>query len=173
MHNERFQNDRHFIWYFYYKDESATPFILEGKDLALEVQVGLTRIPITEYSVSGNTIDFIFRGKDQKRPAPIVATLYINKGKDDMMAIDVLAGGMTPHSDMGECIGHTGTKTTGNTVTSFIGEWIDERLIPAGIARTPDVKRIQDELTERCDRHQEAAHWSDGFIWKDDLIWRE
>ncbi len=173
MHTERYQNDRHFIWYFYYSDEAATPFNLEGKDLTLEVQAGLTRVPIKEFTVTGNTIDFIFRGKDQKRPAPIAVTLYINKDKDGMMTVDALAGDMTPHSGMSGCNGHTGAEATGNTLTSFIGEWIDNRLIPAGIARMADVTSMMDALDERCDRLQEAAHWSDAFVWKDSLIWRE
>ena len=184
MHAERFQNDRHFVWYFYLNNESKTPFTLEGRDLTLEVQAGLTRVPIPEFTVSGNSIDFYFRGKDQKRPAPIVLTLYIDKGKPGMMSIDAIAGEMTPHSGMPGCKGHTGVSISGVELVSFVGEWIDERLIPATIARVNDVNEslaaLRNELNTfksafetMLDRLQEAAHWSDGFIWKDSLIWRE
>ena len=184
MFNERYQNDRHFIWYFYLKDEAKTPFNMEGKDLTLEVKVGLSVFHIKECTVVGNSIDFYFRGRTQTRPGLIELILIINKGKDGQQAFDAIAGGLVPHSDMASPCGPSGARADATGVTSFVGEWIDDRLIPASIARVEDVNggmtALREELVsfkecvgDMLDRLQEAAHWSDAFIWKDTLIWRE
>ena len=136
MRTERYQNDRHFAWYFYIKaPEGRTPFDLTGLDLSLEVQVGLSKTRITDYTVSGNTVDFVFRGRNQKRPGPIIATLYINENQDGMITIDAPAGLMSPNSTPG-APAPGGVETSSGEIVSFLGEWVDDRLIPASIART-------------------------------------
>ena len=184
MRFERYQNDRHFIWYFYIKNEEKTPYDLEGKDLSLEVRVGLSAFQVEEFTVSGNSIDFYFRGRTQNRPGLINLILYINKGKDGQQAFDAIAGGLVPHSDMSGCVGPSGCHVNGSEVTSFVGEWIDDRLIPASIARMDavneglsairaELESFKSSVNTMLDRLHEAAHWSDAFVWKDTLIWRE
>ena len=92
MRFERYQNDRHFIWYFYIKNEEKTPYDLEGKDLSLEVRVGLSAFQVEEFTVSGNSIDFYFRGRTQNRPGLINLILYINKGTVSKPSMLLLAG---------------------------------------------------------------------------------
>lgn len=184
MFNARYQNDRHFIWYFYLKDKAKTPFILEGKDITLEVKVGLSVFKIEDFDVSANSVDFFFRGRTQTRPGLIELILFIDKGKDGQMAFDAAAGGLVPHSDMAGMCGPSGARADTSDVTSFVGEWIDDRLIPASIARVDAVNEgietlrtelnsFKGQVGSMLDRLQEAAHWSDGFIWKDTLIWQE
>lgn len=140
MHNDRYQNDRHFVWYFY-QSSDRRPFILDELDISLEVQVGLTRIPITEFTVLHNTLDFVFRGRDQKRPGPIILTMYINKGRDDMITIDAPGGMMTHHSIPGAGVA-PGAETSSGEIVSFVGEWVDDRVIPASIARKTDLSEF-------------------------------
>ena len=173
MYYERYQNDRHFVWYFYLKDEGKTPFNLEGKDISLEVKVGLSVFRVEDFTVFENSIDFYFRGRTQTRPGLINLILYIDKGKDGQQAFDAIAGGLAPHSDMSGYVGPSGSHAENSMVTSFVGEWVDDRLIPASIARIEDLNAFKLMVDERLDRLQEAAHWSDAFVWKDSLIWLE
>lgn len=148
MRSERYQNDRHFVWLFYLTPD-RTPYDLTGLDLTLEVQVGLSRTRITDFTVSGNAVDFVFRGRDQKRPSPILATLYINENQDGMVAIDAPAGLMSPHSTPG-APAPGGVETSSGEIVSFLGEWVDDRLIPNTIARKSDlagfITRLVDDL---------------------------
>lgn len=148
MRNERYQNDRHFVWFFYLKaQEDRTPFDLTGLDLSLEVQVGLSKTRITDFTVSGNAVDFVFRGRDQKRPGPILATLFINENQDGMVAIDAPAGLMSPHSTPG-APAPGGVETSNGEILSFLGEWVDDRLIPNTIARKSDLAEFVTKMVD-------------------------
>ena len=48
-------------------DEDGNPYNLEGRDVSVEIDVGeKKRYRIKELSVSGNTVSFVYWGKDQK-----------------------------------------------------------------------------------------------------------
>ena len=146
MRSERYQNDRHFVWLFYLTPD-RTPYNLEGLDLVLEVQSGLSKTRITDFTVSGNAVDFVFRGRDQKRPGPILATLFINENQDGMVAIDAPAGLMSPHSTPG-APAPGGVETSNGEILSFLGEWVDDRLIPNTIARTSDLAEFVTKMVD-------------------------
>ena len=146
MKSERYQNDRHFVWLFYLTPD-RTPYDLTGLDLTLEVQVGLSKTRITDFTVSGNAVDFVFRGRDQKRPGPILATLYINRDQDGMVAIDAPAGLMSPHSTPG-APAPGGVDTSCGEIVSFLGEWVDDRLIPNTIARKSDLAEYVTKMVD-------------------------
>lgn len=79
-------NDIDITWSL--KDASEQPYIVEGKDVTIELNVGTKRVRIKEFELSGNHIHFVYYGKDQKHVG-VYALKYIeNEGKPEMVTYD-------------------------------------------------------------------------------------
>lgn len=79
-------NDIDITWSL--KDASEQPYIVEGKDVAIELNVGTKRVRIKEFELSENHIHFVYYGKDQKHVG-VYALKYIeNEGKPEMVTYD-------------------------------------------------------------------------------------
>ena len=85
MKNIRIGNDINVAWSLYRDD---APFPLEGENISLHLQTPYGRIDLEDFSVEGNVISWIFRGKNQKVLGKYSLILFINKGEDGMVATD-------------------------------------------------------------------------------------
>lgn len=82
----RLGNDIDITWSL--KDAAELPYIVEGKDVAIELNVGSKKIKIKEFDLSENKIHFIFYGKDQKYTGSYVLKYIENDGKPNMVTFD-------------------------------------------------------------------------------------
>lgn len=79
-------NDIRISWSLY--DEAEQPYNLEGRDIAIELNVLTKRIRIPEFTVSGNTVHFTYYGKDQKYTGSYALKFIENEGRVDMVTFD-------------------------------------------------------------------------------------
>lgn len=70
-------------------DEEGNPYNLEGRDVSVEIDVGeKKRYRIKELSVSGNTVSFVYWGKDQKYTGRCDLKFIENDGEKEMVTFD-------------------------------------------------------------------------------------
>lgn len=81
-------------------DEEGQPYILEGRDIAVEVIVAeKKRVRIKDFTVGGNTVHFTYYGKDQKYTGRCDLKYIENDGEVNMVTFDTKdAFTMVPHS---------------------------------------------------------------------------
>lgn len=79
----RQHNDRNFIWHILAKGPKGTtaPYDLTGKELLVEIEINRrTVITIDDFEVDGNTLSFVWYGKDQRITGPFRIILTENPG---------------------------------------------------------------------------------------------
>lgn len=69
-------------------DENENPYILEGRDVRIELNVGKKKIRITEIELNENTVHFIYYGKDQKYTGQYILKFIENDGNVEMVTFD-------------------------------------------------------------------------------------
>lgn len=70
-------------------DEEGHPYNLEGRDVSVEIDVGeKKRYRIKELSLSGNTVSFVYWGKDQKYTGRCDLKFIENDGEKEMVTFD-------------------------------------------------------------------------------------
>lgn len=82
----RIKNDVGINWRIY-EDESV-PYDLDGKKLTLYLIGPMGRVPVTDFAVSGNTVSWVFHGKDQQYTGRYSVELCENEGEVDMHTVD-------------------------------------------------------------------------------------
>jgi hypothetical protein len=82
----RIGNDLDIRWTIVDGDEN--PYILEGRDITLELNVGKKRVRISEFELDQNTIHFVYYGKDQKYTGSYILKFIENDGNVDMVTFD-------------------------------------------------------------------------------------
>lgn len=87
MTSLRIGTDRVIIWDITYK---GVPYDLTGKDIILKVSAPNYSfiVPQEEFTISGNSIVWTFKGKDQKQLGPHTLTITENAGQEGMMTFD-------------------------------------------------------------------------------------
>ena len=69
-------------------DAEGSPYILEGKNVAIEIVNGLRRIRLSRFELTGNTVHFVYPGKDQTHPGHCDLVFIENEGGRDMITFD-------------------------------------------------------------------------------------
>jgi len=70
-------------------DSEGNPYVVEGKDVSIEIDVGeKKRVRIKELSLSGNTVSFVYWGKDQKYTGRCDLKFIENDGEKEMVTFD-------------------------------------------------------------------------------------
>ena len=85
MKNVRIGNDINIVWQFL---NNGQPFNLEGKDVTIYLSCTYERVKVKEFSISENTITWVFKGKEQKYVGKYSLELVLNEGKDGMATTD-------------------------------------------------------------------------------------
>lgn len=86
MKKIRLGNDIKFNWSLL--NSEGEPYSLEGADLRITYTTFRGVTEVTDFSVSGNVVSWVFRGKDQKVLGDYIITLQKNAGEDGMITID-------------------------------------------------------------------------------------
>ena len=86
MRKIRLGNDIQFNWSLL--NSEGEPYNLEGADLRITYTTFRGVTEVTDFSVSGNVVSWVFRGKDQKILGDYIITLQKNAGEDGMITID-------------------------------------------------------------------------------------
>lgn len=88
MQSLRIGTDRTIIWKIGYNGE---PYDMTGKNIRLQVTAPNYSfcVPKNDIIINGNTIIWVFRGKDQKQLGPYTLTLTENSGLDAMLTFDI------------------------------------------------------------------------------------
>lgn len=76
------------IWWLL-RDSEEQPYIIEGKDIRIELNVGPRKVRITEFEVSGNTVHFVYYGKEQRYLGAYILKYIENEGKPNMVTFDI------------------------------------------------------------------------------------
>ena len=93
----RLGNDIDITWSLL--DKEKNPYIVEERDFVIEVVVGLMKYRMYNVTASGNSIHFVFYGKDQQTTGPATLVYIENGGRVDMVTFDTKdAFKMVPHS---------------------------------------------------------------------------
>lgn len=94
----RIGNDIDIRWTL--KDGDEQPYILEGRDIAIEVVINdKKRVRIKELEVEANVVHFVFYGKDQKYTGVCDLKFIENDGEKEMVTFDTQAAfTLVPHS---------------------------------------------------------------------------
>lgn len=82
----RIGNDIDITWSILDADEQ--PYIVEGRNIAVELNVGKKRVRITEFDLHENQIHFVYYGKDQKYLGSYNLKFIENEGAVDMVTFD-------------------------------------------------------------------------------------
>lgn len=70
-------------------DGDGNPYPLAGRDISVEIVIGMRRVRIEEVEVVGiNTLHFCYRGKDQKHTGPCDLKFVENDGRHEMVTFD-------------------------------------------------------------------------------------
>lgn len=87
MNSLRIGCDRTIIWSI---TSGGEPYDLSGKNIRLKVSTRSTQFYVStdDFSIDGNKIIWLFRGKDQKHLGPYTLTYIENEGMDDMLTFD-------------------------------------------------------------------------------------
>lgn len=86
MKKIRLGNDIQFNWSLL--NSEGEPYNIEGADLRITYTTFRGVTEVTNFSVSGNVVSWIFRGKDQKILGYYIVTLQQNAGEDNMLTVD-------------------------------------------------------------------------------------
>lgn len=72
-------------------DQEGAPYLLDGRDVSIELEVMTSKriIKIKEVETSGNTVHFIFYGKDQKYTGHYHVKFIENNKEVEMVTFDV------------------------------------------------------------------------------------
>lgn len=70
-------------------DSEEQPYIIEGKDIRIELNIGPRKVRITEFEVSGNTVHFVYYGKEQRYLGAYILKYIENEGKPNMVTFDI------------------------------------------------------------------------------------
>lgn len=140
----RIGNDIGISWSLYAKQEdSRIPYLLDGRDIVVLLDCADRHYRIESFAISGNTLSFVFYGKDQYAVGNYVITLIENPGKESQMVLDVRDVFALVRRSWEE--GGDDDQDIETTVIEFeseVGTMIDERLIPSTIARVADVQTL-------------------------------
>lgn len=79
-------NDIDITWSL--KDADEQPYIVEGKNVEIELNVGTKRVKIKEFELSGNSIHFVYYGMDQKYTGSYALKYIENPDLPDMVTFD-------------------------------------------------------------------------------------
>lgn len=82
----RIGNDIDITWSIL--DADRQPYIVEGRNIAVELDVGKKRVRITEFDLHENQIHFVYYGKDQKYLGSHNLKFIENEGAVDMVTFD-------------------------------------------------------------------------------------
>lgn len=69
-------------------DEDEQPYILEGRDVSIELNVGTKKVRIKDIELDGNTVHFVYYGKDQRYTGSYILKFVENDGNVDMVTFD-------------------------------------------------------------------------------------
>jgi len=83
----RIGNDIYIRWSLL--DEESQPYIMTGRDVSIELDVGTKRVRIKEFEVEGNTLIFTYYGKDQKYTGSYALKFIENDGEKEMVTFDI------------------------------------------------------------------------------------
>lgn len=86
MKKIRLGNDIKFNWSLL--NSEGELYNIEGADLRITYTTFRGVTEVTDFSVSGNVVSWVFRGKDQKVLGDYIITLQKNAGEDGMITID-------------------------------------------------------------------------------------
>lgn len=137
----RIGNDLHITWTL--KDCHGEPYILEGHDFGVYVQVGSKKILIANPTVNANVLYFTFYGKDQQYIGEYNLLLIENNGKVEMLTYDVKAAfELVAHSWETDTVSSRGIIIESTTVDSDICYCGERNVI--NIIRVNDVALIPD-----------------------------
>ena len=102
MKTIRIGNDLTVRWSIFIKtEEGRSEYNLEGRDLTLKVQDYYRTQEVSEFSVSGNELIWMFRGREQRTVGTYNLALVENDGMNNMHTIDVAkAFELVPQSAM-------------------------------------------------------------------------
>ena len=120
----RIGNDIKVVWSLL--DGQGQPYDLTGKNIKVFLHCGThTMIPITDFVVDGNKIDFLYLGKDQEIQGRYNVCCVENESEDDMHTVDICeAFILVPHtwqSGGEDACSHIETTTIGLTSTIETG----------------------------------------------------
>lgn len=122
-------NDIDITWSLYDADEN--PYIVAGRDVSIELNVGTKRVKISEFNLSGNQVHFVYRGKDQKHLGSYALKYIENAGENDMITFDTKdAFTLVAHSWQAVDTGETPETIQIEVVT--IGSVLLEKMGPRG-----------------------------------------
>lgn len=79
-------NDIRIRWSILDADEH--PYILEGRNVAVELNVGTKRVRIRSLEIESNVLIFTYYGKDQKYTGSYILKFIENEGQVDMVTFD-------------------------------------------------------------------------------------
>lgn len=97
METRRIGNDLIIEWTL--QDGSGQPYIVEGKDIEIYLNVGTVEQRATELSIHDNVVCFVFYGKDQNRVGHYGLKLIENNGGIRMVTYDIRdVFNLVPHS---------------------------------------------------------------------------
>lgn len=82
----RIGNDIDIRWSLVDADEN--PYILEGRDVRIELNVGTKKVRIKDIELDGNTVHFVYYGKDQRYTGSYILKFIENDGVVDMVTFD-------------------------------------------------------------------------------------
>lgn len=70
-------------------DEESNPYILDGREVSIELHCGKKRVKIKEIETDGNTVHFVYYGKDQKYLGSYNLCYIENDGEKEMVTFDI------------------------------------------------------------------------------------
>ena len=129
-------NDIRIRWSILDADEH--PYILEGRNVAVELNVGTKRVRIKSLEIESNVLIFTYYGKDQKYTGSYILKFIENEGQVDMVTFDTKdAFTLVEHSWQAIDEGETPETVQLEFVT--VSSELMEKVGPAGPHFTPAV----------------------------------
>ena len=86
MSKIRIGNDIDITWTL--KNSAGEPYILDGRDIRIELNVGNKKVKIPEIQTYDNVVRFVYYGKDQKLIGNYIIKYIENDGLPDMVTFD-------------------------------------------------------------------------------------
>ena len=85
MKRIRIGNDINVVWSLMRDD---APFLLNAEKISLYLMTPYGRVELTDYSVEGNSVTWLFQGRHQKAIGKYTLVLVVNKGEEGMITTD-------------------------------------------------------------------------------------
>ena len=85
MKSIRIGNDINVVWSLL---RDNAPFLLDAEKISLYLHTPIGRMELTDYSVEGNKITWLFQGRHQKVIGKYTLVLVVNKGEEGMITTD-------------------------------------------------------------------------------------